>query len=279
MHAAPMVRFVPRWTIVCEGKIRPRDRPWRTRREVRKEDYMDVSGRVVVITGASAGIGMATARLLARHGARLALAARSADTLERLVGELAGAIAIPTDMRDEQAVRRLIARAHEHFGRIDVLVNNAGQGMHVPVEHADLGQYRAVLELNVVGVLGAMQAVIPIMRAQGGGVIVNMSSGTTKMLGVGLAPYASTKHALNAISLAARAELAPDGIQVCLVIPSMVSTAFHMHLANGPATWSRERGRTPTVAMDTPEHVAEKVLEAIETEAAEVYTDTLKARR
>ncbi len=239
---------------------------------------MEITRKVVIITGASEGIGLATARLFAQRGAKLALAARSAEMLERIAAELPEAIAIPTDMRDEHAVRDMIARTLEHYGRIDVLINNAGQGMHVPVEHTDLDQYRAILELNVVSVIAAMQGVIPVMRSQGGGVIINISSGTTKMVAAGMAPYASSKHALNAITLAARQELAPDHILVGLVFPFVTATKFHNHLANGKAS-QRSPSRAGTFAMDTPEHVAEKILEAVETEAAEVYTNGMMAVR
>jgi short-subunit dehydrogenase len=238
---------------------------------------MDISQKVVIITGASEGIGLATARLFAERSAKLALAARSVAKLEQIAAELPDAIAIPTDMRDESAVHAMVAETLAHFGRIDVLINNAGQGMHVPVAEADLAQYRAVLELNVVSVIAAMQDVIPVMRAQdGGGVIINISSGTTKMVGAGLAPYSSTKHALNAITLAARQELAPDNIRVGLVFPFITATEFHTHLANGKRA-PRSPSRAGTFAMDTPEHVAAKILEAVETEAAEVYTDGMAA--
>ena len=260
--------------------------PWRTqqraRRRVRssrttRESHVDIADKVIIITGASEGIGLATARLFAREGAKLALAARSADKLERIAAELPDAIAIPTDMRDEQAVQRMVTRAHERYGRIDVLVNNAGQGLHVPIEQVNLRQYRAVFELNVVGVIAAMQAVVPLMRAQGGGVIVNVSSGTSKMVLPGVGPYASTKYALNAVSLTARQELAPENIRVGLVHPGITATEFHNHLANG-TTWSGPRGRAGATAMpvDTPEHVAEKILEAVRTEAAEVYADSIR---
>ncbi len=104
--------------------------------------------------------------------------------------------------------------------------------------------------------------------------IVNISSGTSKMVLPGVGPYASTKYVLNAITLTARQELAQENIHVGLVYPGITATDFHHHLANGH-TWSAPRGRAG--AMDTPEHVAEKILEAVQTQAAEVYTDSLKA--
>jgi NAD(P)-dependent dehydrogenase (short-subunit alcohol dehydrogenase family) len=142
---------------------------------------MEITGKVIIITGASEGIGYATAQLFARHGAKLALVARSEEKLRALASACPEALVIPTDMRDEQAVRTMVRSVEQHYGRIDALINNAAQGMHVPVEQADLQQYRSIFELNVVGPLVAMQAVIPIMRRQGGGVIVNISSGTTKI--------------------------------------------------------------------------------------------------
>src|SRR5215467_13153248 len=105
---------------------------------------MEIDQKVALITGASEGIGLATAHLFAQRGANLALAARSAEKLEHIAADLPSAIAIPTDLRDEDAVRHMVAKTLEHFGRIDILINNAGQGMHVPIETADLQQYRSV---------------------------------------------------------------------------------------------------------------------------------------
>jgi short-subunit dehydrogenase len=236
---------------------------------------MEITGKVIIITGASEGIGYATAQLFARHGAKLALVARSEEKLRALASACPEALVIPTDMRDEQAVRTMVRSVEQHYGRIDALINNAGQGMHVPVEQADLQQYRSIFELNAVGPLVAMQAVIPIMRRQGGGVIVNISSGTTKMTLPGLAPYASTKHALNALSLTARLELARDHISVGVVYPGIVATAFNDHLANGQwqppeGIWQNRGGSRPPVF--TADEVAEAILEAVQTEVAEIST-------
>ena len=194
---------------------------------------MDISNKVVIITGASGGIGLATARLFAQKGARLALAARSAEKLEHIVSELPDAIALPTDMRDEYAVQQMITQTLQYYKRIDALINNAGQGLHVPIEKADIQQYRAIFELNVVSVLETMQAVIPIMRSQGSGVIVNISSGTSKAFFPGVGPYASTKYALNSLTLTARQELAAENIHVGLVYPGITATDFHDNLAGG----------------------------------------------
>src|SRR5581483_957447 len=237
--------------------------------------YMEIAGKVVLITGASSGIGLATAHLFAQKGARLALSARSAEKLAQLAKELPEAIAVPTDMRDEAAVRRMVAQTQEHYQRIDVLINNAGQGLNVPVEKVDIATYRSVFELNVVSVLVAMQAAIPIMRAQGGGVIINISSGTSKIpperYGMNpVGPYASTKYALNAITLIGRQELAADNISLGVVYPGVTATNFFNALAQG-----RQPAATPVgaTAVASAESVAEKILEAVETQAAEVYAD------
>jgi NAD(P)-dependent dehydrogenase (short-subunit alcohol dehydrogenase family) len=229
---------------------------------------MDVQDKVVLITGASGGIGLAAARRFAAAGARVAVAARSADKLAALAQELPGAFAVTADMRDPQAVQAMVAAAHAHFGRLDVLINNAGQGLHVPIEHVRPEDYRSVLELNVVGVLIAMQAAIPLMRAQGGGVIVNVSSGLSKRIVPGVGPYASTKYALNALTLTARQELAGDNIRVGLMIPGMTNTDFGRNSIRIP---SARPGNY--AAGDSAEHVADMLLEAVQTEAAETYAN------
>ena len=181
---------------------------------------MDLKGKVVIITGASSGIGEAAARLLAKHGAKLVLVARRADRLERLAGELPDALALRADMSHEKEVRRMIEKAKAYYGRIDCLVNNAGQGYSSPVEKIEPIKFRYLFELNIIGVLVAMQAVIPIMRAQGSGMIINVSSGTTFMYLPGVGGYSAIKRALNGLTLTARAELEPDNIKVSVCIPT-----------------------------------------------------------
>ena len=130
---------------------------------------MEIKNKIIIITGTSEGIGLATARYLSGQGATVILAARSADKLKEIEKELPNSFAIPTDMRKPEDITRLVEQTKKKFGRIDILINNAGQGMYSPVEKIDLEQYRQVMELNVFSVVRAMQAVIPIMRSQGGG--------------------------------------------------------------------------------------------------------------
>ena len=128
-----------------------------------------LDGKVVLITGASSGIGEATARLVAEQGALPVLSARRADRLEALAKELPGALAIPADVRDPEQVHHLVETTMEHHGRVEVLVNNAGQGLHLPLEQVSLEDLVAITELNFYAPLVAMQAVVPLMRARGGG--------------------------------------------------------------------------------------------------------------
>lgn len=225
---------------------------------------MELAGKIVLITGASSGIGEATARLVAELGALPVLSARRADRLEALARELPGALAVPADMRDLKQVRRMVETTLAHHGRVDVLVNNAGQGLHVPLEHVSLEDLTAVTELNVYAPLLAMQAVLPAMRRQGGGAIVNISSGTTRTVIRGLGAYAATKSALNMLSLVFREELASDGIAVSLVYPWVTATEFHENLRAGRILGA---GRmTPHSA----EHVARAIIRAIRSGEAEI---------
>lgn len=211
--------------------------------------------------------------MLAERGARVALVARSEDRLRELASSLPGSLALPTDMSDPDDVREMVAKVHAQYGRVDVLVNNAGRGMGGTVETFDLDAFRAAFELNVVGAAVAMQAAIPLMRFQGGGNIVNVSSGTTKMTIPGVGPYAATKSMLDKLSATARIELARDGIVVSLVHPYITATDFFANAAGGG---HRGSGTVPEGA-DTPEYAAGLILEAIRTGAAEVVAEKVGA--
>ena len=216
---------------------------------------MDLAGAVVIVTGASSGIGAATARLAGGRGATVVLAARRADRIDALAAELPDALAVPTDLRDPVQIVRMVGATLDRFGRVDVLVNDAGQGLHVPVEQIRLDDLRAVTELNFYAPLLAMQAVIPAMRKQGGGAIVNVSSMTSRMVLPGVGGYSATKSALNMLSAVARKELAPDGIVVSIVYPAVTATEFPQSLAAGGMVGGGSRSVKP--------HTAEFVAEAI----------------
>ncbi len=140
---------------------------------------MRIEDSACAVTGASSGIGEATARLLASRGARVALLARRSDRLAARAAQLPGSVPLVTDVTDDVQLRAALARAGDVLGRIDVLVNDAGQGLHVPLEQLDPGDLRAVFDLNVFAPLVAMRAVLPGMRERGAGAVVNVSSLTS----------------------------------------------------------------------------------------------------
>jgi NAD(P)-dependent dehydrogenase (short-subunit alcohol dehydrogenase family) len=220
---------------------------------------LDLAGRVVIVTGASSGIGEATARLLHHAGARPVLAARRTDRLTALSDELAGALAVPTDVTDPAQVRALVDAAVARHGRVDGLVNNAGASFHGQMEEVDLAAYLQLLQLNVVSVVAAIQAVLPVMRRHGGGRIVNISSGTTMIAPPGVGAYAASKSAVNMLSTVARKELAADGIAVSLVLPSITATEFGGGMFRGGAT------PRPGMVVHSPEYVGRVVLRALRT--------------
>ena len=244
---------------------------------------MDIPGKVTIITGASAGIGLITARRFAAAGAKLVLVARSADKLAALAEELAGqghdALALPADMRDAAAVGRMIEQAFEHYGRIDILINNAGQATAGAVAQVNPDDYRQIIELNLFGPLYAIQAAVPKMRQGGGGLIINISSMVTKMHIPGLAAYASTKSALNMLSDTARVELAPANIRVITVYPRLTATDFGKNSLGNQAMRQGQRGHgapgapggAPTA--DSPELVADRILDAAQREPQEQFMD------
>ena len=142
---------------------------------------MEIENSVILITGASSGIGEATARAAAQAGARLVLIARRWERLTRLAAELPGALAVEGDVTRGEDIQRAVAAALDGYGRIDALINNAGQGLHVPIDQVDPDDFRSILDLNVIAPLMAMQAVLPTMRRQRSGSIINVSSGTSLM--------------------------------------------------------------------------------------------------
>jgi len=227
----------------------------------------------MIVTGASGGIGLATAKLLVQHGARVALAARSEDKLRSLSKKLPHTLPIPTDMTKPREIKQLIRQAREHFGRIDILINNAGQGYDAPVEKINIRTFRHIFELDLVGPLIAMQQVIPIMREQKGGSIINVSSGTALMTLPNMGPYSSLKGALASLSLTAREELLAEGICISVIYPYITLTDFEENtikaVEEGP--WEGD-GDDTFFPPDTAEFVAEKIFEGIRSGEAEIFT-------
>lgn len=241
---------------------------------------MDTKGKVAIVTGASSGIGRATAILLSQRGAKVVLAARSIDLLEKLSEKLPNSLPVQTDMRNIPSIKKMIKTSLDKFGRIDILVNNAGRGYDVPLEKIDMKMFRELIDLNLIGPIIAMQTVIPIMRKQGEGAIVNISSGTSLMTIPNLSAYSSLKRALNGISLTAAEELAGDKITVSTIYPFITATNFGKNIMSGARislTQDDDRNLPPA---DPPEYIAEKILEAIKTGKSEIYAhDWMKNQR
>jgi short-subunit dehydrogenase len=229
---------------------------------------MKIRDSVTVITGASRGIGLAIAERLGAEGAALVLAARSTAALSEAAERIPGASAVTTDITKAAGIQKLIEAAMKRHGRIDLWVNNAGQGLRAPVDEVRMVDYRAIMELNVFAVLEAMQAVIPIMKRQHRGMILNIGSMVSKNYYPGLAAYASTKYALNALTLTAREELKGEGIVVSVFHPRMTATDFGANALG--TTYSSAAGR-PGMPVDSPEAVAAQVAEQIASEAPEAH--------
>jgi len=189
-----------------------------------------LDGQMIIVTGASSGIGEATARRLARAGAYVALAARRLERLETIKRQIEAsdgrAIAVAADITAAADRERLIAESSRAGGRIDALVNNAGFGQRGPLELVPVENIRQNFELNLFSLIALTQLVIPRMRERGGGRIVNVGSVAGRIARPLSSVYDATKHALEAISDGLRGELAPFGIKVILIEPGFILTEF-----------------------------------------------------
>jgi NADP-dependent 3-hydroxy acid dehydrogenase YdfG len=185
-----------------------------------------IENKVVVITGASSGLGEAAARHLARHGAKPVLGARRRDRLEALAQELSlgDDAVVQTDVTRSDQVRRLVDHAVRSHGRIDVIVNNAGLMPHSPLERGRIEDWDRMIDVNIKGVLYGIAAALPHMKAQKNGHIINVSSVAGHKVRAGGAVYAATKHAVRVISEGLRQEVKPYNIRTTIISPGMVAT-------------------------------------------------------
>lgn len=188
-----------------------------------------IEGKVVAITGASSGIGEAAALLLAERGAHLVLGARRADRLEALVARIADAggqaTHVVTDVTERADLTRLVARANEHFGRLDVLVGNAGIGPISPLDALAVDDWEAMIDVNFKGFLYGLAAALPVFRAQQSGHFVNVVSTAGLTITPTMAVYAATKNAVRTVAEALRQEAGPD-LRVTSISPGYVATSF-----------------------------------------------------
>ncbi|HZP58491.1 MAG TPA: SDR family oxidoreductase [Dehalococcoidia bacterium] len=190
----------------------------------------DLRGAVVIVTGASAGIGRETALEFARHGANVVVAARRADRLEALAGEVrrigAEALVVPADVARPEDIARIVQAALDRWGRIDVLVNNAGFGFSGTIEETDDATMRELWDVNYMAAFIATKAVLPVMRRQRRGHIVNVSSVVGKLAFPFHGAYSATKFALIAMTEALRGELEGSGVTATVVLPASTRTEF-----------------------------------------------------
>lgn len=188
----------------------------------------NIQEKVIVITGASSGLGEATARHLSQLGAAVVLGARRLDRIQTLAAELiergGRAIAVQTDVTDSQQVKRLVDAAIEHHKRIDVMINNAGLMPHSPLDRLKISDWDRMIDVNVKGVLYGIAAALPHMQKQNAGHIINVSSVAGHKVRPGSAVYAATKHAVLAISEGLRQEVKPYHIRTTVISPGAIAT-------------------------------------------------------
>ena len=188
----------------------------------------NIKGKVVVITGASSGLGEATARHLSAQGATVVLGARRLERIETLAGELASnggkSLAVQTDVTDREQVTRLVGAAIATFGRVDVMLNNAGLMPHSPLERLKVDDWDRMIDVNIKGVLYGIAAALPHMVAQRSGHIISVSSVAGHKVRPGSIVYSATKHAVRVISEGLRQEVKPYGLRTTVISPGAVDT-------------------------------------------------------
>ena len=221
---------------------------------------IDVSSKVVVVTGASMGIGEALARIFADHGARVVLLSRDAGRAEAArdrVGHTERTLALSCDVRNREEIDRVLSLTLHHFNRIDVWINNAGHGLLDSVAQLDMAACRETFDTNFFGAVESMLAVIPVMKQQGAGTIINISSVAGHIPLPFHTVYSATKFAMNAFGKAARVELRNFGIHVMTACPGYVRTDFGANALRGQEV---KTVRPSTVRGISAQRVARAVL-------------------
>ncbi|MCQ6559662.1 SDR family NAD(P)-dependent oxidoreductase [Paenibacillus mendelii] len=225
-----------------------------------------LQGKIIFITGAASGIGAETARQLSVRGAIPIITGRNEKKLKDTAASLRGAYGCyKMDVRDQDEVSEVIGRAASDFGRIDVLLNNAGYGLFESFEEAPLSHFSEMMDTNYMGIVRCTKTILPIMRNQGGGHIVNVASMAGKLSTAKSSGYAATKHAVLGLTNALRIELKPLGIAVSAVNPGPIDTPFLL-AADPEGTYANNvRGY-----MLKPDKVAEAIVRVIERRTPEV---------
>ena len=207
-----------------------------------------LQGKVALVTGASSGIGEATAIALARAGARLAIAARRRDRLDGVAGRIADlrceSLVLEADVAQPEQAETIVARTVERWGRLDLLVNNAGLMALSPIDRAQVEDWKRMLDLNLLGLMVATRAALPHMRRQKDGHVVNISSTAGRVANPDASVYAATKFGVGAFSEALRREVYKDNIRVTIIEPGAVATELRDHVPDRDTreridTWAR----------------------------------------
>lgn len=228
---------------------------------------MRIDGKVVLITGASEGIGAACAGEFARAGAKVSLTARSEDALCKAGGR--DALITAGDLTQEETRRRVVERTLERYGTIDILINNAGVGDYVPSWQSSMEDARRLMELNFFALLGMVQLVTPHMRERRSGTIVNVGSIAGKMTLPWMTLYSASKYAVGSLTEGLRGELKRDGVHAMLVCPGYVKTRFQQNVIGGAPPTDIQRSKRFAI---TPEQCARDIRRGVERGARTVVT-------
>jgi len=227
----------------------------------------DLSGRVAAITGASSGIGEATAVALAAAGMKVALGARRTDRIEALAERINAdggtAVAIACDVADEASATAFVTGAHDELGGLDTLVNNAGVMLLGPVQGADIAEWRQMIEVNCLGLLYCTHAAIGLMQAGGGGHIVNVSSTAGRQASLGSAVYNLTKWGVTGFSEGLRQEVLHSNIRVTIIEPGFVDTELAGHNTNPMVVGAVAKMREEIGDLLQPEDIAAAIVHAV----------------
>jgi short-subunit dehydrogenase len=231
---------------------------------------MDPRGKVVVVTGGSMGIGEAVARAFVRQGCRVVVSGRDPARLEAArarIGSPERTLAIACDVRNREEVDRLLSLTVHNFGAVDIWINNAGFGLYDSVGSMDMAACRTMFDTNLFGTIDCMQAVIPVMKRRGSGMIINISSVAGHISLPYMAAYSATKFAMNALGKGAGMELRGSGVHVMTVCPGTIATAFRENAVKGRELLRIGGGRRRGISA---ERVANAVVSACRTEKREV---------
>jgi NADP-dependent 3-hydroxy acid dehydrogenase YdfG len=225
-----------------------------------------LDGKVAIVTGASSGIGEATAIALAVEGAQVAIAARHSERLNALAKRIenSGGKALPivADVADETQARNLVQQANAQLGRVDILVNNAGVALTGYIDGADTSDWRRMLDINVLGLMYVTHAVLPLLKAQGVGHIVNISSVAGRTVRAGFGVYNVSKWGVNAFSEALRQEVYKHNIRVTIIEPGVVDTEIYNHITD-PIAKQRSADRRKAITPLQSEDIAAAIVYAV----------------